>query len=255
MVDMTEWNQRKKKDWYYPDVESVQRPIPLRSEVPVPIFTSLPDLTADATLLEAMEDTDSSWNYSSTSVATAASSLSTKPKPFSQGQLNELVRDLNLCKESLKILASRLGDFVILDSRTKITFYHNRDDLLIRFFTTQDEFVYCNNIPGLLKEMGLSYYNLDEWRLFIDSSKRSLKCWLLHEGNKFSCVPMGHSVVVKKHYLNVKMVLNKLGYNVHNWAICADFEMVDFLLLNIGGTPSILVFSVTGTVQQPRSTA
>ena len=50
-----------------------------------------------------------------------------------------------------------------------------------------------------------------KWRLFIDSSKRSLKCVLLHKGNKFACVPIGHSVVVKEHYLNVIMVLNKLG--------------------------------------------
>ena len=55
--------------------------------------------------------------------------------------------------------------------------------------------------------------DLDEWRLFIDSSKRSLRCVLLHKGNKFACVPIGHSVVVKEHYLNMKMVLNKLGYS------------------------------------------
>ena len=104
-----------------------------------------------------MEDTDSSCsNYSSTSVAPEVSSLSTKPKPFSQGQLNDLVRDLNLSKESSEILASRLGEHGILVPGTKITFYRNRDDLLIRFFTMEAEFVYCNNIPGLPKEMGLS---------------------------------------------------------------------------------------------------
>ena len=89
---------------------------------------------------------------------------------------------------------------------------------------------FVNNIPGLLAEMGLSKYNSDEWRLFIDSSKRSLKCVLLHKGNKFACVPIGHSVVVKEHYLNVKMVLNKLGYSEHNWAICVDFKMVNFFV-------------------------
>ena len=81
-----------------------------------------------------MEDTDSSCsNYSSTSTVNEASSLSTKPKPFSQGQLNDLVRDLNLSKESFEILAFRLNGHGILDSRTKITFYRKRDDLLILF--------------------------------------------------------------------------------------------------------------------------
>ena len=67
-------------------------------------------------------------------MATEASSLSTNPKPFSQGQLNDSVRDLNLSKESSEILASRLGEHCILDSETKITFFRNRDDLLLQFF-------------------------------------------------------------------------------------------------------------------------
>ena len=71
---------------------------------------------------------------------------------------------------------------------------------------------------------------------------------LLYNGNKFACVPIGYSVIVKKHYLNVKMVLQKLRYSEHNWAICVDFKMVNFLLEPQGGTPNILEFSVTGTV-------
>ena len=234
--DMTGWNQRKKKDWYYPDIESARRPVPHCTEVPVPVFTFLPYLTTHETLLEAMEHSNSSCsNYSSTSIAAEASSLSTNPKPFSQGQLNDLVRDLNLSKESSERLASRLGEHGVLDSGTKITFYRNRDDLLLRFFTMEDDFVFCNNIPGFLAEMGLLKYNSDEWRLFIDSSKRSLKCVLLHKRNKFACVQIGHSVVVEEHCLNVKMVLNKLGYSEHNWAICVDFKMVNFLLEQQGG--------------------
>ena len=66
-------------------------------------------------------------------MAAEASSLSTNPKPFSQGQLNDLVRDLNLSKESSELLASHLGEHGVLDSGTKITFYRNRDDLLLRF--------------------------------------------------------------------------------------------------------------------------
>ena len=93
-----------------------------------------------------------------------------------------------------------------------------------------DDFVYCNNIQSLLSEMGLPEYNPDEWRLFIDSSKRSWKCVLFHNGNKFACVPIAHSVIVKEHYLNVKMALQKLRYSQHNWAICVDFKMVNFLL-------------------------
>ena len=86
------------------------------NEISVPVFTFLSYLVADETLLEAMNDTDSSESSisSSSSIADAASSLSAT-KPFSQAQLNDLARDLGLSKESSEILASRLGEHGILD--------------------------------------------------------------------------------------------------------------------------------------------
>ena len=149
-------------------------------------------------LLEAMDDTSSSDSSisSSSSMTAAASLLSEKPKLFSQGRLNDPVRDLRLSKKSSEILASRLCEHDILDSGTKITFYRNRDDLSIRFFTMEDDFVYCNNIQGFSSEMGIPECNPDEWRSFIDSSKRSLKRVLLYNGNKLACVLIGHSVIV-----------------------------------------------------------
>ena len=126
-----------KEDWYYPDIESARRPIPHCAEVPV--FTSLPHLTANEMQPEAMDDTDSSDSSisSSSSMDAAASSLSAKLKPFSQGQSNDLIHDLGQFKKSSEILASRLGKHGILDSGTNITFYRDRDDLLIRFFTLE----------------------------------------------------------------------------------------------------------------------
>ena len=60
MVDMNGWNQRKKKVWYYPEIESARRPVSRCTEFPVPVFTFLPNLTADETLLEAMGDSNRS---------------------------------------------------------------------------------------------------------------------------------------------------------------------------------------------------
>ena len=132
---MSGWNQRKKKDWYYPDIESARQPTSLYTEVPVLVFIFLHGLTVDEMLLESMDDTDSSNSSISSfsSMAVKASLLSAKLKFFSQSLLNNLVRDLGLSKESSETLASRLGEHGILNSRTKITFYGDRDDLLIRF--------------------------------------------------------------------------------------------------------------------------
>ena len=59
---------------------------------------------------------------------------------------------------------------------------------------------------------------------------------LLHNGNKFACVPIRHFVIVKEHYVNVKMVFQKLCcYSEHNWVICVDYKRVNFLLEQQGG--------------------
>ena len=49
------------------------------------------------------------------------------------------------------------------------------------------------NIAGLIKSMGLERV-ATKWRLFIESSSRSLKAVLLHTGNSFSSILIGHSV-------------------------------------------------------------
>lgn len=78
--------------------------------------------------------------------------------------------------------------------------------------------------------MGLKQYEPSEWRLFIDSSKRSLKCILLHNGNEYAGVPIAHSTKLKEEYDNISLVLNKIKYNDHKWKICVDLKMVNILL-------------------------
>ena len=152
-----------------------------------------------------------------------------KPRPFTQGQLNGLVRDLCLAKEASEIWASaRHYEHNILNLQTNITFYWDGDEVLIQYFTKENNFVFSNNVTTLLVAMGLLQHKPDEWRLFIDSSKKSFKCVLLNNGDKFACVPVGHLVVLKEHNHNIKIVLKKLCYSEHKWVICVDFTMVNF---------------------------
>ena len=72
------------------------------------------------------------------------------------------------------------------------------------------------------------YYSSD-WRLFIDSSKKSLKCVLLCTGNKYELIPVGHSIVPTKGYSNIKVVLERLKYCNHHRLICVDLKMINFL--------------------------
>ncbi|GFV20682.1 uncharacterized protein TNCV_777271 [Trichonephila clavipes] len=73
-------------------------------------------------------------------------------------------------------------------------------------------------------------YEPEEWRLFIDSSKRSLKAVLLHNGNRYASVPVGHSVHLKECYENIEFILNKLSYSDYKWTICGDLKVISMLL-------------------------
>ena len=75
--------------------------------------------------------------------------------------------------------------------------------------------VFCNNVEGVLKELGVTQYDANDWLLFIDSCKRSLKCVLLHNGNDFGSIPLGHSTTLKEKYSDIKFVLEK------NWLLQA----------------------------------
>jgi hypothetical protein len=50
-------------------------------------------------------------------------------------------------------------------------------------------------------------YNPEWWRLFIDSSKVSLKVVLLHNRNRFHSLPLAHAANMKKTYESMKLLL------------------------------------------------
>ena len=87
---------------------------------------------------------------------------------------------------------------------------------------------FCSNVDNLFEELEI-VYDPKEWCLFIDSSSRSLKCVLLHNGNPYPLIPICHSVQMKEDYNNVKFILENINYTRYNWLLCGDFKMIGFL--------------------------
>ena len=102
---------------------------------------------------------------------------------MSEGKLNDLVRDLDLPKEAAELLGSRLQEDHFLAPNTTFSWYRNREDKFLLFFEQTATLVYYTDVPKLMKTLGLNDCNADEFRLFIDSSKRNLKAVLLSNGN------------------------------------------------------------------------
>ena len=72
--------------------------------------------------------------------------------------------------------------------------------------------------------------NPSDWRLFIDSSKRSLEGVLLYNGNKYPSIPIAHSVHLKESYDNVELLLEAIKYSEYQWSLCGDLKVIGLLM-------------------------
>jgi hypothetical protein len=57
-----------------------------------------------------------------------------------------------------------------------------------------------------MQNMGLRQYQPNDWRLFLDSCKRSLKCVLLHNGNKYGSISIARSITMKEEHQTISLV-------------------------------------------------
>ena len=152
----------------------------------------------------------------------------TSPKPLSQPELNDLVRDLGLTKHQSELLASRLKEKNLVTADVRITKFRTRSDDLQEKFSMLNNLCFCNDIVGLFEELDLPY-DPSQWRLFIDASLYSTKAVLLHNGNSLPSIPIAHSVVLKETYDNINFILQCIKYNEHKWSVCADLKVVAIL--------------------------
>jgi len=96
--------------------------------------------------------------------------------------------------------------------------------------------VACTDIDGLMQTLNINHNHLD-WRLFIDSSKLSLKAVLLHNANTLPSISVDHSVHNKESYENLKILMEAVSYDKFKWQICGDLKVIALLLgLQLGFT-------------------
>ena len=161
-VDVTGISRKNPDSLKYPDLQSVRRPVAHCEEIPVPIFGEIPDISdEDVSIVEGHADEEVVLEDDT-------------PHPFSPKELNDLVNGLRLSTDSVDLLASRLKEKKLLSDRACISFFRNKHQEYLYFSSTVKDLVYCADIAQLLPQ-----YEPKHWRLFIDSSKRSLKCILL----------------------------------------------------------------------------
>jgi len=110
-----------------------------------------------------------------------------------------------------------------------IPVYRKRHEDLVNFFKMERILVACTDIDGLMQILSINHNPLD-WRLFINSSKLSLKAVFLHNGNTLPSVPVGHSVHNKESYEYMKILMEAINYDKFKWQICGDLKVITLLL-------------------------
>ena len=89
--------------------------------------------------------------------------------------------------------------------------------------------VCCTDVGGIMHEFGYSH-KPKEWRLYIDSSKVSLKAVLLHNGNMLPSIPVGYAAHMKETYENTKQLLQYINYEQYCSQLCGDLKVIAILL-------------------------
>lgn len=228
VCDTRGFNSNSIRKIIYPHLESITYPVPkTHNEIRpsnLPEHENLQNPESDMEL-----SNDDQIQYDETDLE-KSNTIECDHSTFNQEELNDLVRDLGLSKELSELLSSRLKEKNLLSSNTKVTFFRDRDKEFRKYFSKENVLVYCNDIKGVIEEFKTIVYEPNDWRLFLDSSTRSFKAILLHNGNVYAPIPVAHSTVLKEEYHNLELVLKKIKYEEHKWLVCGDLKIITIIL-------------------------
>ncbi|UYV65021.1 hypothetical protein LAZ67_3002849 [Cordylochernes scorpioides] len=101
-----------------------------------------------------------------------------------------------------------------------------RQDEFQYLFSQENDLVYCNVVVSLMEAL-CHDHDTEEWRLFVDSSKISLKAVLLHNGNKFPLVLIADASNMKETYENMKLLLKKIEYERYGHKNILNSPLID----------------------------
>lgn len=221
--------KRGEYDVVYPKVDTVTLPVPHSDQLPIPACPT------------TMKKCQSSTEEEKSSEEEFVPPNEQIKHLVTQPALNDLVRDLELSKRGGELLGSRLQQFGFLAPGVKVTYFRERNKPFERYFSKMNEITYCHNITGLFAELK-HQYDPEEWRLFIDGSKYSLKAVLLHKGGEKPSVPIGYGINTKETYENLHTLLDLINYWDHEWKIVADLKVIAILTGLQGGFPKYCCF-------------
>ena len=130
-------NKKNRHTIQYPNIPSALRPVPQSDDLPVP---TPPAQLADLSDTENDSSSDTDEEYKPPEM---------EPQLFSQDDLDDLIKDLDLSKASAELLASRLQERNLLAKGAIITRCRYREKEFRKFFDVGDGLVYCCDVKWI----------------------------------------------------------------------------------------------------------
>src|SRR5215470_1287932 len=235
LTNISGFSKKNKFGIKYPDCESALKPVAHDESYPIPVPPPTEQCSTQSISGSDSEIDDSTVGRNEDHDLYVPEGDAT-PHLLSQADLNDLVRDLDLSKEKAELLGSRFQQWNLLQSNTRVCVYRDRHSKYATYYRTEMNVCYFNDIQGLMHELGY-HHDPSEWRLFIDSSKVSLKAVLLHNGNMQPSIPVAHATGLKETHESMKLILDLISYHQFKWKICADLKVVSLVMgLQLGCT-------------------
>lgn len=208
----------------YHATKFAQLPLPHSDSIPIPKRPSPTEESAAPTFMSEVGDNPTSL-YEPSNITPKC-----KHVEITQKKLNNIARGLKLSQRRSIMLAQYLNEAKILAPDVRIFSSVGRHQQFSDFFTSieNNSLAYCNDIRGMI-EMMHEQYAADEWRLFIDASRSSLKAVLLHVKNEKPSIPIALSTRTKETYASLKQILELVEYEEHRWKVCADLKVITLL--------------------------
>lgn len=207
----------------YQSAPSAQTPLSHSDAVPVPKRPSPTEAYAPETFRTSAESSMSL--YQPSTISQKCNHIE-----ITQQRFDRMVRQLKLSQRRSIVLGQHLSAVNILEKGVKIYSSRGRQREFLQFFNVNENnsLAYCNDVGGLMLAMNYTY-KAEDWRLFIDGSKTSLKAVLLYKDNSNNPVPVALAVNTKESYDSMKTIIESLKYKDHMWKICADLKVVALL--------------------------
>lgn len=131
-----------------------------------------------------------------------------------------------------EIVASRFQQWNLVAPDFKVTAFRGRKnkESIDKCFAIHEpsNLTYCTDVNALFQALD-TVHESNAWRLFIDSSVRSIKAVLLHIGNEKPSVPIAYGTNIKETNESIALILKLINYDLYGWRLCCDLKMVAIL--------------------------